>query len=145
MPKSRIGAAGQSEDAKHLLAGAPFIKDACDLDLLVFLQRHPRTLLTSEKLAAFVGYDMQQVAKALDVFVDAGILERIQSSTHGARMYLLSLNGPQGGGLKPLLDLASTREGRRNLLEALHAGRPRTNRARIKPGAAQDLRLIKSA
>lgn len=145
MPQSRIGAVGQSQDPKRLLANAPFIKDACDLDVLVFLHRHPRTLLTSEKLAALVGYDMRRVAKALDSFVETGIVERIQSSTHAARMYLLSLQGPQGGGLKPLLDLASTREGRRSLLEALNSGRPRTGRARAKPGGAQELRLIRSA
>ncbi len=145
MPESPTEAGEPSQDLTRLLAGAPFIKDACGLDLLVFLHRHPRTLLTSEQLAAFVGYDMQQVGKALDAFVDAGILERIQSSSHAARMYLLSLNGPQGGGIKPLLDIASTRGGRRNLLEALTAANPRTHRAHTKPRGAQALRLIKSA
>lgn len=129
-----------SEEPKRLLTDAPVIKNACDLDLLVFLYRHPRTLLTSEKLAAFVGYDMQHVAKAMDAFVEAGLLERIQSSIHAARMYLLSLNGPHGGELKPLLELASTREGRRSLLEVLNAGR-----ARAKPGDAQGPRLVRSA
>lgn len=129
-----------SKHAKQLLADAPVIRNVCDLDLLVFLHRHPRTLLTSEQLAAFVGYDMQQVVKVLDAFVEAGILERIQSSTHAARMYLLSLNGPLGGGLKPLLDLASTREGRRKILEALN-GRDRP----AKSEAAQQLRLVKTA
>jgi hypothetical protein len=145
MSPPRIGAGPQSEDPKRLLAGAPVIKDGCDLDLLVFLHRHPRTLLTSEQLAAFVGYDMKQVAETLDAFVDAGILERIQSSSHAARMYLLSANGPQGGGLKPLLNLASTREGRRKLLETLNGRRSRTKGARAKPEIAQDLRLVKRA
>jgi hypothetical protein len=129
-----------SEDPKRLLARASVVQNACDLDLLVFLYRHPRTLLTSEQLAAFVGYDMRQVGKALDSLVDAGILERVQSSTHAARLYLLSLEGPQGGGLKPLLDLACTREGRRGILEALNSGG-----SHAKPRPAQKLRLARSA
>ena len=130
----------QSEHARRLLADAPVIRDACDLDLLVFLHRHPRTMLTSDNLAALVGYDMRQVGKALDAFVDAGILQRIQSSTHAARMYLLSLEGPSGGPLKAVLEIASTREGRRKILEALNNRGPHT-----KPEAAQQLRLVKTA
>ena len=30
---------------KRLLTGIPFIKNAADLDLLIFLRRHPYTLL----------------------------------------------------------------------------------------------------
>lgn len=129
-----------SADPRRLLARASTVRNACDLDLLVFLYRHPRTLLTSEQLAAFVGYDMRQVGKALDSFVDARILERVQSPAHAARMYLLALEGPEGGGLKPLLDLASTREGRRSVLEALNSGG-----SHAKPQPAQKLRLLRSA
>lgn len=107
------------EEIKGLLARAPLIRGACELDLLVFLHRHPRTLLTIEQLAVFVGYDAKQVAKVIDVFIDAGVLERTHNPTHAARMYLLVLNGPQGGGLTTLLQLASTRQGRRNILEVL--------------------------
>jgi DNA-binding MarR family transcriptional regulator len=114
------------EETKRLLALAPFIRRACDLDLLVFLYRHPRTLLTNEQLAAFVGYDMKQVAQAIDAFIDAGLLERIQNSMHAARMYLLALNGPQGGGLTRLVELASTREGRREILQLLGPERSQT-------------------
>ena len=129
-----------SEHAKRLLADATVIRDACDLDLLVFLHRHPRTMLTSENLAALVGYDMRQIGKGLDAFVDAGILERIQSSTHAARMYLLSLQGPRGGGLKAVLELGSTREGRRKLLKVLDGRDPQT-----KSEAGRNLRLVKTA
>jgi hypothetical protein len=34
---------------KRLLARTPVIRNGCDLDPLVFLYRHPRTLLTSEQ------------------------------------------------------------------------------------------------
>jgi hypothetical protein len=62
----------QQRDIKGLLAHVPVIESACDLDLLVFLFRHPRALLTTEQLASFVGYNLKQIAKALDTFIDAG-------------------------------------------------------------------------
>ena len=103
-----------------MLAQAVVIQSACDLDLLVFLHRHPRTLLTSEQLAGFVGYPLKDIAKALDTFLEAGLLERTaQQSAHAARMFLLLLGGPQGGGVKALLELASTRQGRQGILAAL--------------------------
>lgn len=130
----------KSEDAMRLLADAPAIQDACDLDLLLFLYRHTSTLLTSENLATLVGYDMRQIGKSVDAFVEAGILERTQSSAHAARMYVLSLDGPSGGGLKAILEMASTREGRRSVINALNE--------RDSPGrseAAQRLRLVRRA
>ena len=78
----------QLEEVKQLLARLSVIRNGCDLDLLVFLYRHPRTLLTNEQIAAFVGRDMKQVAQSLDTFIEAGLLERTQNPTHAARMYL---------------------------------------------------------
>lgn len=124
----------------RLLARAPVVRGACDLDLLVFLHRHPRSFLTSEMVAAFVGYDIKEVAEALDAFIDAGLLERTQNPKHAARMYLLLLDGPQGPGSKALLELASTREGRHNIVHALKAGRSRSN-----PRAAPKKSLLKIA
>lgn len=130
----------QPEEMKRLLARAPVIRNACDLDLLVFLRRHPRTLLTSEQLAGFVGYNIKEIAKALDAFIDAGLLERTaQQSTHAARMFLLRLDGPQGGGVRTLLELASTRQGRQGILEALNMDGARPE----QPGATPELRLVK--
>ena len=132
----------QPELAKQLLARAPFIRNACDLDLILFLHRHPRTLLTSEQLAGFVGYNLKDIAKALDSFIDVGLLERTtQQSLHAARMFTLLLDGPHGGGLRPLLDLAFTREGREAILEALRAPESRTG----QPDGRPELRLIESA
>jgi hypothetical protein len=130
----------RTEQIKGLLARTPLITSACELNLLVFLHRHPRTMLTTEKLAAFVGHDMNQVAKSLDAFITAGLVERTQNPMHAARMYLLVLDGPHGGGLKALLKLASTRQGRREVLEGLNAGRSRTNRE-----GKQTLRLAQHA
>ena len=129
----------QLEEVKQLLARLSVIRNGCDLDLLVFLYRHPRTLLTNEQIAAFVGRDMKQVAASLDTFIEAGLLERTQNPTHAARMYLLQLDGPQGGGFKKLLELASTREGRRAILEHLKPGGKRAEQR------TQRLQLVKSA
>jgi DNA-binding MarR family transcriptional regulator len=113
----------QSQEAiKALLAQTPVVTSACELDLLVFLYRHPRTLLTNERLAILVGYDMTEIARAIEGFIEAGIVERTQDSMHAARMYLLQLEGPQVGGLRALIALASTREGRRGILQVLVPG-----------------------
>jgi hypothetical protein len=102
-----------------ILARNPVVAGACELDLLLFLYRHPRTLLTNEQLAAFVGYDTKQIARAMDAFIGAGLLERKQTSLHAARMYLLLLESPQTGGLQTLLDFASTQQGRRDILQIM--------------------------
>ena len=52
------------------------IRQACDLDLLLFFHRHPCALLTGEQLVAFVGYDRERVAKSLDGLIEAGHLKR---------------------------------------------------------------------
>lgn len=110
-----------SKEAKRLLARTAMIRSACDLDLLVFLHRHPRILITSEKLSEFVGYPLKDVAKALEAFLDAGLLERtVQHTGHAARLFQLLLDGPQGGGVRTLLEIASTRPGRQGLLEVLN-------------------------
>jgi hypothetical protein len=78
--------------------------------------------LRSEQLAGFIGYSIKDVAKALDAFFEAGLLERTApQSRHAARMFFLLLDAPQGRPVKALLELASTREGRQTILEALNA------------------------
>jgi hypothetical protein len=110
---------GQQHEAKVLLARTPVIQGPCELDLLGFLHRHPRTLLTSEQLAVFVGYDIKEVAKSIDVFIDAGLLGRTKNRLHAARMYSLVLNGQQADGITALLELAGTKQGRRDILALL--------------------------
>lgn len=121
----------------RLLAQTRVVRHPCDLDLLMFLHRHPRALLTSEQLAAFVGYDIKEVAKSLDAFIDAGLLERMQNRMHAARMYVLVLEGPHGEGLMALLKLASSRQGRQEILRTLPIAR-----LRIDPGAVQGKRRL---
>jgi hypothetical protein len=129
------------ELTKRLLARTPYIRNACDLDLLVFLYRHPRVLLTTEQLAGFVGYSLKDIARSLDSFIEAGLLDRTaQQSLHAARMFVLLLGGAHGGGTRALLDTGSTREGRESILVALMArGLPKD-----QAGAGPELRLVGS-
>lgn len=130
----------ERQQIERVLAKVPFIKGACELDLLVFFHRHPRTLLTNEQLATFVGYDMKQIAKSIDIFIDAGLLERTQNPIHAARMYLLLLAGPHGHALRELLEVASTRQGRGAVLGSL--GSPRSSRPVEPTSRARKLRVI---
>ena len=126
------------DEIERLLARLSVVRNGCDLDLLVFLYRHPRTLLTSEQIAAFVGRDMKLVAEALDAFIAAGLVERLHNPTHAARMYLFLVYGPQRGHLKRLLELARTRQGRHEILATLDSSRSRNQKR------TGDLRLVKS-
>ena len=111
------------EGARRLLDRIPVLKHACDLDLLVFFARHPRSLLASESLACFLGYGIKDIAESLDVLLGAGLLKRAQTPAHAARLYVFALNGaqvgPDGGWLPALLEMASTRQGRLALRESL--------------------------
>ena len=97
--------------------------------------------MTSEQLAAFVGYDMQAIAKSLEAFIEADLLERTQNRMHAARLYVLVLHGPPDGGIRELLKMACTRNGRHNILQALDPGgsHPETQ------APQRGLRLVKFA
>ena len=111
------------EDARRLLDQIAVLRRGCDLDLLIFFARHPRSLLASESLAGFLGYDLKEVAESLEVLLSAGLLTRTQTPAHAARLYVLAVEGTNGGStaewLPSLVALASTREGRLALREAL--------------------------
>jgi DNA-binding IclR family transcriptional regulator len=102
---------------QHLLERIGVLRHPCDLDLLLFLHRHPHSILTSERLAAYVGYDLNQVGRSLDLLTEAGLLERSQNPTHAARLYVLKT--PDVGWLTSLLNIANTPDGRRSLMQAL--------------------------
>jgi hypothetical protein len=96
------------------LVEAAGLRDACDLDLLLFFSRHPRVVLSSEQLAAYVGYDLPQVARALDLLLGAGLLKR--TLHHGApgRMYVLEIDHGEDW-LEPLRRACATPDGRNAL------------------------------
>lgn len=114
--------AADTSDLRLLLNRAG-VRRASDLDLLIFFGRHPRSLLSSESLSAFLGYDIKQIANSLDKFLAAGLLRRRQTSAHSARLYELILDGPSSyQWLEELLAIASTRPGRMALLDEIERG-----------------------
>ena len=102
----------QADEAQTLLKRVDALRHPCDLDLLIFFVKHPRTLMASEQLATFMGYDLNQLAESLDVLLEAGLVTRSQTRGRVARMYVLAEGGIHGGWLPALVALASTRAGR---------------------------------
>ena len=109
----------KDEDIRHLLDRIGVLRRPCDLDLLLFFIRHPRALLSSDQIAAFLGYEVKWLGESLDVLVTAELLTRTQTPTSAARMYVFAVGGPHGGWLPSLVELASTREGRLAMRAAL--------------------------
>ena len=107
------------EHARRLLNSIGFLRHPCDLDLLLFFIRHPRSLLTSDQVAAFLGYDLKRVGDSLDILLAAKLLTRSQSQAHAARLYVFAVNGTPGGWLPSLVEAVSTREGRLALRAAM--------------------------
>ena len=131
-----------------MLDQAAVLKQPCDLDLAVFFARHPRSLLSSESLAALLGYEIKQVAQSLDVLLAAGILRRRQTSAHAARLYeMTSEDLPGGDWVESLLALSSTRQGRLALLNELDRRSQRESgaaRSRLDTAARPGPRRIDS-
>jgi hypothetical protein len=110
------------EEARRLLERMGFVRHPCDLDLLRFFVRHPRSLVTSEHIASFLGYDLKRVGESLEVLIAANVLTRSQSSAHAARLYVFAPGGPGGPGggwLPSVIEAMSTREGRLALREGI--------------------------
>jgi hypothetical protein len=118
-------------DALRLVEAAG-LRDACDLDLLLFFSRHPRVVLSSEQLAAYVGYELPQVARALDLMLGAGLVTR--ALNHGApgRMYVLAVDDTKAW-LEPLQRMCATPEGR-HAVRTLLRQRTSQNGHRRLPG-----------
>jgi hypothetical protein len=93
------------------------LRDACDLDLLLFFSRHPRVVLSSEQLAAYVGYELKEVARALDLLLGAGLLKRTLNQGAPGRMYFLEVDHAEEW-LEPLRRVCATPDGR-NALKVL--------------------------
>jgi len=112
--------ANEIERARALLKRIPAaVQHACDLDLLVFFANHPRTLMPSEDIARLVGYELKDVANALEVLLQAGLLTRTQNSRSARRLYVFETGGTDNAWLPAFVEFASTREGRMDLRCAL--------------------------
>ena len=107
------------EHANRLIERIGVLRHPCDLDLLIFFARHPRSLLPSEHLAIAVGYGLKEVAASLDLLVDAQLVTRTQTQRHAARMYVFAADAPDRGWFPDLMKMASTRDGRLAMVFAL--------------------------
>ena len=113
----RISERSPSDPAAMRLVEAAGLRDACDLDLLLFFSRHPRVVLSSDQLATYVGYEVQQVARALDLLLGGGLLKRTLHRNAPGRMYVLEVDHAEEW-LESLRRLCATPDGR-NSLKAL--------------------------
>src|SRR5438046_9541066 len=95
------------------------LKHPCDLDLLLFFDRHPRAFLIRERLAEYVGYDLTQVEHSLETLITAGLLRRSQASTPPAQLYGLTRRSTPGGWPSSPLRSAATSHGRLTASDAL--------------------------
>jgi len=112
--------ANKIDHARTLLNRIPAaVKHSCDLDLLVFFAKHPRTLMPSEDIARLLGYELKDVAKSLEVLLKAGLLTRTQNPTSARRLYVFETGGTNSVWLPAFVEFASTREGRMDLSRAL--------------------------
>lgn len=109
------------EPIQDLLRQLEVVRDVCDLDLLVFLHRHPRALLACDRLAAYIGCDPERTARSLDRLIAAGIAARRQGPSGAAPLIHFVGDGRQRERLAALLAIASTRNGRAQVLQALAA------------------------
>src|SRR5262249_54340110 len=107
------------DEANRLIERVAIFRHVCDVDLLLFFVGHPRTLLASETLASYLGYELKQIAVSLEVLLAAGLIKRTQSAAHPARLYLLMTDGSSPEWLRPLLEMGSTRQGRAMLKKTL--------------------------
>jgi hypothetical protein len=106
-------------DLQSMLSRMPAVRQICDLDLLLFFCRHPRALLTGERIVAVVGYDRDQIERSLDRLIDARLLTCSQVASRAARLYVLQWGAVPGGLISNFLEIATTRQGRRELMRLL--------------------------
>ena len=107
------------QNARHLVERLDVLRCPSDLDLLIFFARHPSTLLSTEQIAAFLGYDTKRIAASIDLFLGAGLLTRTPHRRHATRWYVFAVPGPDGGWLDELMRIGVTREGRLALIRAI--------------------------
>lgn len=120
------------DHARRLLDRIDLLGNPCDLDVLVFFARHPRTLLASEQLAILLGYKFTQVTASLNVLQRAGLITVSQNPIHTAHVYVFTTGDQGAGWLRDLLQFASTRQGRLALVRALRE-RPAGDRRAVPP------------
>ena len=109
---------------QHLEAAG--VREPCDLDLLLFFARHPRVVLSSDQLGTYIGYDGAQVARALDLFLAVGVLNRRPNQRGAGQLYVLAVDAG-GEWLQSVRRLCATPEGRNALRTLLKERRAQTH------------------
>ena len=66
------------------------IESLCQWDVLVFLDRHPSSLLGADHIALFLSYANAEVVAALDSVESSGLVERSRVSQEEVRLYQLT-------------------------------------------------------
>jgi len=118
----------ENEQVHRLLDRIAVLRDPCDLDLLLFFVRHPRALLSSDQIAALLGYPVKRLGDSLDVLVTADLLFRTEKPNGVARLYVFA-DRVVPDWLPPLVGLASTRAGRLALRNAFEDRRKGSRRS----------------
>ena len=108
----------KDEEARCLLGRIGMLRDRCDLDLLLFFVRHPRVLLSTDQIAARLGYTVKQLSDSLEALVTASLLSRTHKPSGVAPLYVFA-DGDAPDWLSSLVKLASTREGQLAIRTAL--------------------------
>ena len=95
----------------------------CQWDVLVFLYRHPTSLVSGEHIARLLGYATAPVVDALDCLESLGLVGRSRVN-QGVRLYQFNAPAepPRGDALKRLLTLADSRPRRLLLAKRLQRG-----------------------
>jgi hypothetical protein len=115
----------ERDQIRQWLNGTDAIRSACDLDLLRFFMRHSHALLTTEQIANFVGYSQSQIDEALEHLLAGGQVTKLKGRAADADLYIVEPGDGTDGSMTSLLDLASTRDGRLAVIDALPKARLR--------------------
>src|SRR5262245_21136684 len=108
------------------------LKSSCDLDVLVFFQRHPRAFLSTFDLAQKVGYDTPEIDASIDTLLAAGLVTSSKPRQRAtARLYEFT-PGRWDTVLPRLLWVVSTVDGRRVLRRALIITSERRRRSPLR-------------
>src|SRR6266478_5885537 len=95
------------------------IESLCQWDMLVFLDRHPSILVSTDHIALLVGYAIAEVVAALDSLESSGFVERSRVS-QGVRLY--QLIAPADPTLRDALERLMTPAGSHTVRLLLAAG-----------------------
>lgn len=118
----------EHEQIRAWLVTTGAVRSACDLDLLRFFTRHSSAMLTTDQIANFVGYSRSEIDEALEHLLSGGLVTRLRGRAADVDLYVMevSAGGSSSASLSSLLELASTRDGRLTVIDALKPRRTAT-------------------